>query len=90
MEPGESKTLKVAAKDAYGPYHEDLVKPVSRRALAEGLEPEIGQRLKATRIDGREFSVTVRELSDKSVTLDANHPLAGKDLTFEIQLMEIV
>ena len=90
MEPGESKTLKVVASEAYGPYHEELVKPVSRRALAEGLEPEIGQRLKATRMDGRKFSVIVRNVSDKSVTLDANHPLAGKDLTFEIQLVEIV
>ncbi|MHC4742034.1 MAG: FKBP-type peptidyl-prolyl cis-trans isomerase [Planctomycetota bacterium] len=90
MEPGECKTLKVAASEAYGPYHEELVKPVSRHTLAEGLEPEIGQRLKATRIDGRKFSVTVRSVSDNSVMLDANHPLAGKNLTFVIQLVEIV
>lgn len=90
MEPGERKTAKIAAGEAYGPYHDEFVKPVSRRALAEGLEPEVGQRLKATRIDGGEFSVTVRDVSETSVTLDANHPLAGKDLTFDIRLVEIV
>jgi peptidylprolyl isomerase len=90
MEPGECKTLKLLAAKAYGPHHKELLKVVSRRALAEGLEPEIGQRLKATRVDGRKFSVTVKNVSDKNVTLDANHPLAGRDLTFDIQLMEIV
>jgi peptidylprolyl isomerase len=90
MEPGESKTLRIAASEAYGPYHEELVKTVSRRMLAEGLEPEVGQRLKATRMDGRKDSVTIKDVFEKSVILDANHPLAGKNLTFDIQLLEIV
>ena len=90
MEPGECKRLKIAAAEAYGPYHKELVKTLGRRVLAEGLEPEVGQRLKATRMDGRKLSVTVKDISEKSVTLDANHPLAGKDLTFDIELMEIV
>jgi FKBP-type peptidyl-prolyl cis-trans isomerase 2 len=90
MEPGESKTLRIAASEAYGPYHEELVKTVSRRMLAEGLEPEVGQRLKATRMDGRKDSVTIKDVFEKSITLDANHPLAGKDLTFEVKLVEIV
>jgi peptidylprolyl isomerase len=90
MEPGESKTLKIVAAEAYGPYHKELVKTVSRRALAKGLEPKVGQRLVATRMDGRKDSVIISDLSEKSVTLDANHPLAGKDLTFDIQLVEIV
>lgn len=90
MEPGESKTLRIAASEAYGPYREELVKNISRRILAEGMEPEVGQRLKATRMDGRKDSVTIKHVFEKSITLDANHPLAGKDLTFDVQLLEIV
>ena len=90
MEPGESKTLRIVAIEAYGPYHEELLKTVSRSILPEGLEPEVGQRLKATRMDGRKDSVTIKDVFEKSITLDANHPLAGKDLTFEVQLVEIV
>lgn len=90
MEPGESKTIEIAAAEAYGLYRKELVKTVSRRVLAESLEPEVGQRLTGTRMDGQTFAATVTDISEKSVTLDANHPLAGKDLTFEIQLLEIV
>lgn len=57
---------------------------------SEGREPEVGQRLRATRVDGRKLSVTVKDASEKSARLDAKYPLAGKDLTFDIQLMEIV
>ncbi len=90
MDAGESKTLKIAAVDAYGSYDEGLVKTVGRNVLADGLEPEVGQRLKGTRMDGQTFGVTVTDVSDKSVTLDANHPLAGEDLTFDIQLVGVV
>jgi peptidylprolyl isomerase len=90
MEPGETKTMKILAIDAYGPYHEELVKTVNRGVLAKGIEPKVGQELQATRIDGRKLTVTIKELSEKSVTFDANHPLAGQDLTFDVQLMEIV
>jgi peptidylprolyl isomerase len=90
MEPGEWKTIKVAAVEAYGSYLKELVKTLSRSVLAEGLEPKVGQRLKGTRADGREFSVIVKDISEKSIILDANHPLAGKDLTFIIRLLEIV
>jgi peptidylprolyl isomerase len=90
MEPGESKTLRIAAREAYGLQHAELIKAVSRRGLAEGLEPKVGQRLQATRMDGRKFSATIAGVTEKSLTLDANHPLAGKDLTFDIQLVEIV
>lgn len=90
MRPGESKTLTIVASDAYGPYHEELVKTVSRGVLTKGLEPKLGQRLQATHVDGQKVSVTVKDISEKSITFDANHPLAGKDLTFEVQLVDIV
>jgi len=90
MKPGEIKTLKIMAIDAYGPYHKELVKTVSRSVIDKGIEPKVGQKLQATRIDGRKVSVTIKNISEKSVTFDANHPLAGQDLTFDVQLMEIV
>ncbi|MBN1806397.1 MAG: peptidylprolyl isomerase [Sedimentisphaerales bacterium] len=90
MKPGDTKTLKIPAADAYGPYNKKLVKTVSRSVLVKGIEPKIGQELQATRMDGRKVTVTVKEITDKSVTFDENHPLAGQDLTFDVQLMEIV
>ena len=89
MEPGQSKTIKIPAEQAFGPYREELIRTVDRSVFPPGLEPKIGQRLNATRADGRTIIVTVIDLSESSVTLDANHPLAGEDLSFDIQLVEI-
>jgi FKBP-type peptidyl-prolyl cis-trans isomerase 2 len=90
METGESKTVEISAGQAYGVYHEGLVHTVSRKVLPSDMEPEIGQRLKATSVDGRAFSVTIRNISEKTVTMDTNHPLAGKDLKFDIELIAII
>ena len=90
MKPGESKTVKISADRAFGPYSEELVRTVSRNIFPQGLEPKIGQRLNATRMDGRSVPVTVTEVSETTVTIDANHPLAGEDLTFDIELIEII
>jgi peptidylprolyl isomerase len=90
METGESKTVEISAEQAYGAYHEELVHTVSRKVLPADMEPKIGKRLKATSMDGLAFSVTIRDISEKSVTMDANHPLAGKDLTFDIELVAIL
>lgn len=90
MNPGESKTVKVPADKAYGPHREEMVVEVSRNQLPADLKPEVGQQLQSRQPDGRTFVVTVTDVSESSVTLDANHPLAGKDLIFDIQLIEIV
>jgi len=90
MNPGESKTTTIPADKAYGPYYEEMVVEVSRSQFPEDLEPEVGQQLQILQADGRAIVVRVTEVSESSVTLDANHPLAGKDLIFDIQLMEIV
>ena len=74
----------------YGPYREELVLVVDRGEFPPDLEPEVGQQLQMQQADGRVISVTVIEVSESSVTLDANHRLAGKDLIFEIQLVEIL
>ncbi len=90
MEPGESKTVMITSGDAYGPHRDEMVLKVARKDMPEGLDPQVDQRLQVRHDDGNAFVVTVTAVSEESVTLDGNHPLAGKDLTFDIQLMEIV
>ena len=90
MSPGDSKTTKVSALLAYGPRREDLVVEVEKEKITDDIKPQIGQRLQIKQPDGQEFIVTVTEVSDQTVKLDANHPLAGKDLIFDIDLVEIV
>jgi peptidylprolyl isomerase len=90
MSPGESKTIHVPAYQAYGPYRKEMVMMVDRQQLPKSLTPKVGQRLQLSRGDDRTVNVTVIDVSEASITLDANHPLAGKDLTYDIQLMDIV
>jgi peptidylprolyl isomerase len=90
MNPGESKTITVLADKAFGPYREEMVLVVDRSQFPVDLEPEVDQQLQIYQADGQIILVTVTEVSESSVTLDANHPLAGKDLTLDIQLIEIV
>ena len=90
MNPGESKTIQIPAENAYGPHHQEMIMEVERSQFPEDLKPEVGQQLQARQANGQDFVVTVMAVSDSKVTLDGNHPLAGKDLTFDIQLAEIV
>jgi peptidylprolyl isomerase len=90
MNPGDSKTVQIAADNAYGPYHEEMVIELDRKDLPENLEPKVDQKLQVRQESGQEFVVTVTEVTETSVTLDGNHPLAGKDLVFDIQLSEII
>jgi peptidylprolyl isomerase len=90
MNPGETKTVQIQSDRAYGEHREEMVLVVDRNEFPKDLEPKVDQRLQVSKSDGQEFAVTVTAVSESSVTLDANHPLAGKDLTFDIQLTEIV
>ena len=90
MNPDESKNVQIPADEAYGPHREDMVMVVDRSQFPENLEPKVGQQLQVNQEDGKGFVVTVTDVSELSVTLDGNHPLAGKDLLFNIQLVEIV
>jgi len=90
MNPGESKTVKIPAEDAYGQRREDLIIEVEKSQLPEGLKPEVGLQLQSRQPDGRIVVLTIADMTESHVTLDANHPLAGKDLTFDIQLVEII
>ena len=90
MKPGEAKTVKISALRAYGPYLKELVVEVGKDKFVDDIEPEVGQRLQINQPDGKKFIVTVTDISELKVILDANHPLAGKDLTFNIHLLEII
>ena len=89
MKIGEVKTVTLSPEEAYGPYREDLIIKFNREELPEGLDPEVGQKLAMTQPDGRSVEVTVTEVSDTDITIDANFFLAGKELTFEIELVKI-
>ncbi|HEY9890460.1 MAG TPA: peptidylprolyl isomerase [Candidatus Sericytochromatia bacterium] len=89
MTPGESKTEKIPMDQAYGPHREEMVLEVSREQIPPDLNPEVGQQLQIQQANGQSVPVFVTDVTDAQVTLDANHPLAGEDLTFDIQLVEI-
>jgi len=89
MNPGESKTATIPADEAYGPRLEEMVQTLDKSEFPADLDPKVGDQLQVHLAGGRTIRVTVTDISDSTVTLDANHPLAGKDLTFEIQLVEI-
>jgi peptidylprolyl isomerase len=88
MKVGESKTVTILAADAY-PYRDDLVFTVNRSQLPEGLDPKVGDYLQSTGTNGQTIVVIVIAVSDTNITVDANSPLAGKDLTFKIDLLKI-
>jgi peptidylprolyl isomerase len=90
MSPGDRKTTRVPADEAHGPHNKELLVVVNRNEFPADLKPETGQWIKVSQPDGSNLILTVIDVCESSVTLDANHPLAGKDLTFDIQLIEIL
>ena len=90
MKVGDNRTVTIPADQAYGYYRDDLVMDVERDELPEDLDLEIGMQLQASQPDGSMVMFTVTGISDEIIEIDANHPLAGHDLTFNIELIEIV
>lgn len=90
MKVGQSKAVNIPVEDAYGPYREELVVVEDRDDFSPDLELEIGLQLQVQTQDGQIITFTVVDFSDSTVTLDYNHSLAGEDLTFEIELVEIL
>ncbi len=90
MAPGDTKTVTVPAEKAYGPHRDELIHEIGRDKLAPEMKVDVGDRLEGTDAAGRRLQLTVVEVNDGAVKLDANHPLAGEDLTFELKLVEIV
>ncbi len=90
LEPGDSVTAEVPAGEAYGKHRDEMEAVVERDKFPEDLDLEVGQQLEIETEDGGNMVVRVSALSDSEVKLDANHPLAGEDLVFDIELLEIV
>jgi len=87
---GESKTIHIPVDEAYGERIEEMVAVVPRGDLPPEMKPEVGQQLEVTQEDGQVFQVLVVDVNDESITIDANHPLAGQALNFDIKLVEIL
>jgi peptidylprolyl isomerase len=90
MSVGETRTVKIPAAEAYGEREDEMVVTIARSEFPDELEPHVGMELELTQEDGEALVVEVIEVTEEEVTLDANHPLAGEDLTFEITLREIL
>ena len=89
MEVNEKKSLNIPAVDAYGERNDELMIQYPKTELPDDINPEVGQQLQMQNQDGQTFVVTVAEVSPEAVTLDGNHPMAGKDLNFDLELVEI-
>lgn len=89
MEEGDTKTVTISPEDGFGRYKEALVKTISTSKLPSHIEPKVGKVLVLRADAENDVRATIRDVTEKEVTLDANHPLAGKELKVEIELLEI-
>lgn len=89
MQTGDKKTITVSPEQAYGPRRDELIKVVNKSDFPEDIEPAIGLQLQVQQQGGNVIVVVVTDISEDDVTLDANHPLAGNTLFFDIELVEI-
>ena len=89
MSPGESKRFTISSDRAFGHYREDLMAKINSGSINPELEPKVGQRVEASQRNGQKVVVTITAVTESGVTVDANHPLAEKDLTFDLELVEI-
>ena len=90
MHPGEQKTITIPPEEAYGPHLQEKVIPISRDQFPDELVPRVGQQVQIRREDGSISLATITQVTEESVVLDTNHPLAGKELTFDLTLVEIL
>ena len=88
MKVGETKSVIIPADDGYGKRNEEMVVSIDRSDVPEDITPEVGMRLELAQDDDHVIPVMITEVSDTHVTLDANHPLAGMELTFDLRLVE--
>jgi peptidylprolyl isomerase len=88
MEPGQSETVVVPVDLAHGPRRQELIREIPLAEFPDHARPQVGQQIECERSDGELTTVSVAAVSGSSVTIDGNHPLAGKDLVFELKLIE--
>ena len=89
MSPGDSKTTTIPQDEGYGPHREEMVLTVERANIPANIDLELGQQLGLQYENNQSLTVTITDISEDTVTLDGNHPLAGQDLVFDIRLVEI-
>lgn len=89
MTKGEKKTITIPSEKAYGPIRAEMVQEVPKKELPQGMEIKVGTMLMLQTPQGQQMPVKVAKVSDETVTMDLNHPLAGKDLTFEIEVVDV-
>ena len=90
MAVGEKKTINIPFNEAYGPKNPEMIIDMPKDRFPKDMEIEIGMPLGMSDSQGNQFQVVVTQIKEESVVLDANHPLAGQDLTFNLELIEIV
>jgi peptidylprolyl isomerase len=90
MNEGDTKVVSIQPEDAYGMHRNELVGVIERVRVPNNIKPEVGMVLKVRSPEGEMIKVTVTDVNETSVTLDMNHPLAGKELIFEIKLIEVI
>ncbi|MCF6177942.1 MAG: FKBP-type peptidyl-prolyl cis-trans isomerase [Geopsychrobacter sp.] len=90
MQVGEKKTVVIAPEDAFGDYDAENIFSIKRSELSDDIVPEVGLTLEVTGEDDDLYMVTMIEVTDDEISLDTNHPLAGKELTYEVELVEIL
>ncbi len=90
MTPGDTKKVEIPAEEAYGAHDADRAQTVPRDQLPDEIPAEVGTQLQLQSPEGQAIPVVISDVSDETITIDANHPLAGKDLVFDVELVEIV
>ncbi|NNK40180.1 MAG: peptidylprolyl isomerase [Winogradskyella sp.] len=90
MSVSEKKTINIAKEDAYGEVNDQLFHKVPKAELPEDIKPEVGMGLVGSAPDGSQQQFRVAQIEDDHIVIDANHPLAGQDLVFELELVEIL
>ncbi len=90
MKQEETKTVSIPPEDAYGEQQEEMIAKVDKNEFPSNISPEVGMPLQVKRPDGQVMPVMVVDVSEESITLDANHPLAGKTLIFDLEIVEFV
>ena len=89
MNLNEEKTLEIPYNEAYGPVNEDMIQKIGKDKLPPDLNPAVGMKLMPTTESGQKIQIKVAEVGDDYIIIDANHELAGKDLIFDIKVVEI-
>jgi FKBP-type peptidyl-prolyl cis-trans isomerase 2 len=89
MKLNEKKTITVAKEEAYGDVNKDLIQEVKKTELPQDMTPEVGMGLVSKSPDGQEMNLMVVEVKEESIVIDGNHPLAGKELVFDLEVIEI-